>query len=346
MSMTRRLRLHHRLLACFKQGPTQMHVHPAIAALRSDPALQRRIQAAIDQVVSEWRERPSVAAVTRELYLFDQGTGLGALPALQLLMHDHSAARDWIRQFHDAVIESLREDALGEVPLRHMSSQSFARLQLMQIGGTTLSLCVYEPVADPIDPVSAQFTDCAAYEMVIAGEGVGLFHTLNAEADVTQRVRSTARAWRAGDHIARRPCCDTRTIVNVTQTMLVLQLGRVSKAPQPSREFLLEDNRLIQQASGDKRASEQVMALAVLGALDHRAGIGAMGRFALDTDHDADARWEAIRQILAMDTKRGIDLLHRLSVRESDTLALPAVKLMQQLRVNGIPISMIQEEAA
>ena len=50
-----------------------MHIHPAIAALRSDPARQRRANAAIDAAERAWLSDSSVRRLRSELAAFDAG---------------------------------------------------------------------------------------------------------------------------------------------------------------------------------------------------------------------------------------------------------------------------------
>ena len=69
------------------------------------------------------------------------------------------------------------------------------------------------------------------------------------------------------------------------------------------------DGRLITAISGCKQASQQMMALGVLGALAHRGGLSMMEQLAHDTTAQRDLRWEALRQVLALDAARGLALL-------------------------------------
>ena len=59
-----------------------MRIDPAVAAMRRDPALQRRAQAAMIAAGEEWRREPPVAAMLAELERFGAGEPLEACPAL------------------------------------------------------------------------------------------------------------------------------------------------------------------------------------------------------------------------------------------------------------------------
>ena len=323
-----------------------MHVHPLIAALRSDPASQRRSQAVMEDSIAAWRSGEQVAALESDLRSFGCGASLGDLPALETLMFDHKRAIGFADRFNQAVIAGLHREPLGEAPLRHTLRDGFSHLQLMQSGGATLSICAYEPVVDPRQPVSAQFADCEIFEIVVSGEARGEFYNLEPLGSGAVRIETTPMLLIAGDRVHRRARQDSRQLLTVTRSLLALQLSRVPKTPGPAYEYRLSDAALINQVSGDKKASEKMMALAVLGALGHRDGLGAMDAFATNSDHDLDARWEAVRQILAMDTQRGMDLLGRLASMKADALAQPASNLIQHLHTIEPALSHKQEEHA
>ncbi len=310
-----------------------MHVHPDIKMLRSDLASQLRSQAAMKAALDKWFGREDVAEVQRELSRFADGAAFADLPSLAALCRDHGAASDWIERFCGTLIHALRGDTLGEVPLRHSSNAGFARLQLMKSGGATLSLCSYEPAEETVVPETAFFADCETHEICIAGKANGYFYTreLDCDAGHPATVDAQPYVWNAGDRMTLRARANARHIVAVERSLLLLQISRSPPHPLPSHEIRVSDGALASQVSGDKRASELVMALSVLGALDDARAIGPMVQFARDAGHDANARWEAVRQVLAIDSVRGMKLLGELSARSRDILMQPAMQLQTQL---------------
>ncbi len=323
-----------------------MRVHPAISALQRDPSLQRRSHCVARAALGQWASCDGLTELRRELAQYDQGDGLNALPHLRELFADHLGAVEFVRGFCATFIDALRTEPLCEVPLRHGSSTGFSRLQLLQSGGTLMTLCAYEPLAQSRTPTVAQFVDSDVVETVIAGAVDGLFHTLDSAQKGVPTITSHAARWRAGDRIDRRAGHDTRHFVHVHKTALVLQLSRTPSNPRPTFEHRVSDGALIHQISGDKRASEQVMALAVLGAMDHRAGLGAMVNFARESANDPDARWEGVRQILAMDTACGLSLLAELSNHVGDPLHAPAVATCNQLMIANPQLRRYERQAS
>jgi len=304
-----------------------MHVHPAVTALQGHPALQRRSQAFMDTTLAAWLDGGHVQALRGELARYDRGNALEHLPGLRLLITDHGEATDFAQHFCSILIEVLRAEPLTQVPLRHSANGGYSRLQLLQSGGVALSLCAYEP-SEPQVPMTAQFVDSEVRELVLAGNVQGLMHSIEGGGT---KLRTRPKEWRAGSQITGRPRLDARHFVRVGETALVLQLTRTPAQPMPIREHSLIDGALIQQTSGDKRASEQVMALSVLGAMEHRAAIGAMVGFAGEADRDSDARWEAVRQVLALDSVCGLSLLAQLGSSTDDPLSEPANALRDSL---------------
>ena len=113
--------------------------------------------------------------------------------------------------------------------------------------------------------------------------------------------------------------------------MVLLQLSREPERPRATREIDLVTGNTIRMASGDKSASQAVMALAVLGSLEYEQAVTALEKTALNDHEDADVRWEAVRQCLARDARTGMCLLANLASRKGDALSGPARALNTDL---------------
>lgn len=308
-----------------------MRVHPAIAALRSDPARQRRANAVNDAAQMAWMSRSEVKQVRRDLARFAAGDDLRAARALSQLLTNLETAREFVDAMCGAFIEASRCEPLAHIPFRHASSAGFSRLVLFREGTAMLSLCSYEPLAQPREPETVRFADRTLNELVLAGRASAAMHTLADTAEGRACLQSQPLTMEPGTALVLQPMHEARHIARVSETLLALQLHRSSPAPQPSRDHRIADGALVGQASGDKRASDQVMALAVLGALEHRAGLSAMAQFARASARDPDARWEAVRQVLSLNSVRGFDLLTDIAAHPCDPLGPAAQALRDQL---------------
>ena len=60
-----------------------MHVHPEIAALRTDRGPQRQAQSAMQLACEAWRAEPGAAEMMRELEAFGAGSPLEDCPQLE-----------------------------------------------------------------------------------------------------------------------------------------------------------------------------------------------------------------------------------------------------------------------
>ncbi len=305
-----------------------MQMHPAIAALRSDPASQRRAQLVCDNAHRQWLSRTEVRAISEEFEHYAAGECLQKLPALSALMVEADVASGFVNLAVSSLLGALRKEPLGEIPLGHASSENHTCLRVFSRGGAALSLLTHSPAPHEKAPTSVQFTDCELEALVLSGRARCFVHKMG---EARQCLTTREIALRAGSRISCRPRNEARQIVEIERTLLVLQLTRTPEQPQPSREVRLSDGAIVRQASGDRRASEQVMALAVLGTLADMSSIPHMAEFALDQSCDRDARWEAVRQVLALDTSAGFELLSRLANRPTDSLTEPASQLRRQI---------------
>jgi len=95
-----------------------MRIDPVIAAMRRDPALQRRAQAAMIAASDRWRAQPTTAALLADLERFGAGAPLEACAALDALFTGGEApqlAAEFCRGFA-AVLDG---EPCAHPPFRH-----------------------------------------------------------------------------------------------------------------------------------------------------------------------------------------------------------------------------------
>lgn len=313
-----------------------MRVHPEVARLRGHLPAQPRTDAALAQ----WHARGEVAAVLAALAGFEAGAPVADLPALAELFGEAEAGLALAEGLVDGLTEALAAEPLAQLPLGHSTAPGAARLNLARRGSAGLSLLALAPRAMAM-PVSALFEDAASYEIILAGEGRALLHALEAG-----RLTSREIALAPGTRLVREGGDRARQIVAVTRPLLVLQLTREPARPQPSREIALADGSLVRTISGCKATSQQMMALAVLGALGHAAAVPSLERLARDPAAERDLRWEALRQCLALDARAGLAVLGALVGERGDMLAAPAAALHRQLRAQRPDLAPFMAEPA
>jgi len=312
-----------------------VHVHPAIKALRSNPVSQRPNQNTAQTPMASpakfWHEDPQMRDLASDVAQFGQGARLSECVALGRLLSDHQAAMEFARSWCADLLDSLRHAPLSEVPFRYRQSGGFSAVQLLRSGRATLSLTAYERQSQVREPETTLFIDVETTELIVSGSARGMLHR-RVESDDAIRMETSAQRWRTGDTITVRPN-EARQIIEVDGSLLVLQLTRTPIQPAPTCEFALADSGLLRMANGDKRASGDLMALSVLGALEHVPALELMDRIATDPARDPDLRWEAVRQMLAFKPEYGFAKLGELAQQQADRLSVPSATLRAQLLV-------------
>jgi len=329
-----------------------MHVHPAIAALRGTPASQRRpgldksdqTQIAQPKAVRDaWLAKPPVQAVARDLKNYSAGVPLTDCKALNETLADHNSATAFVDGLFYDLLSVLRDNPLGEAPFRFKVSEGLATIEILESAGAVLSLAAYEPLERAQAPDTALFSDRDVHEIVLSGKASCIGHNRIGEG----HLESEALDLSTGKTMALQAQRKARQILNVETSLLLLQLTREPKRPSPTRQVSLETGTTLRTASGDKSASQAVMALGVLGALSDYSALPTMEVTALDVGEDPEVRWEAARQTLGLSPKRGLVLLGTLEGRTDDPLSASAKALKVQLLTAQPELrALIQEEAA
>lgn len=318
-----------------------MQIAPEIAALRSDKPAQRQLRQIMEAAHSEWRAPSEVGEVLADLARFAAGEPLSRLGAMGRLMRGPGAAQGFVKDWCRAFLQVLARVPLAQVPLRHHHRAGYSWMQLASHGGATLSLAVYEELADPPPARSAVFSDREQHELVLAGRASAICHRIVATTPDHAHIASEARALAAGDVMTCAGEQAARRIEAVEGRLVLLQLTRVPEAPGLTREYALPSGVLLKQSSGDKRTSQREMAMAVLVALDRHDAAQAIALHAnAGPEH---LRWEALRHTLALDARAGSALLARIARSPNDPLAAPALELQAQLQAAYPPFALLKE---
>lgn len=328
-----------------------MQIHPAIAALRGAPASQRppidsdqRISARsnLQPLRDAWLATEAVQSLWRDLAAY--GAEQECEPETQLarLLEDHRTARAFVDTLLDGMLAQLRVHPLGEAPFRHKVSQGLSTIQLLEAPGATLSLVAYEPLPNPQEPDTVLFSDREVREIVVSGAACARRYTQQGEGNIVSEPLSLDE----GATLTLAPRTQARHVLSVSRLLLVLQLTSEPVRPASTRLVDIESGETLRLASGDKSASQAVMALGVLGALREAGSMSVMEATALNLSEDSEVRWESMRQLLALEPKRGLELLRTLSDRAGDPLADPAHALRKRLLESQPELRTLAEKKA
>lgn len=307
-----------------------MHIHPDIAMLRSYPKAQHRPASPL--LDGRDRPRPELLSdllpepLVTQLAAFGAGGALPDAPLLAPLLSDFGTAQALVEAVIGKAMAALVRAPLGLLPFGHALRPGLARLRLAQRGRATLTLLAYDRRAPSPRPAAVLFEDGESHEIAVAGHAAAVLHRLTPTG-----LDSRDMVFGSGQRIALTGAAEARQILAVRTPLLVLRLSRTPVRPAPTREIAVPGGQLVRASSGCKRASRAIVALGVLGVLAHAQGASLMERLALDPDEPRDLRWEALRQLLALDAEAGMALLGRLASEPGGALAGPAAALWRNL---------------
>lgn len=320
-----------------------MRLHPVIAALRGDPAPQRRAQAAMDAARRVWAANPAVRMPLEQLAAYGGGGDLADLKGLSSVMADATAASAFATGLIDSIGAALRTEPLGLAPFRHQTSDSHVVLELSRAGRAALSLIVYRPVAHS-EPQSVCLTSGDRHEICLRGGAEALMVSATGfcerSADLTVAKETVREGWSARFDNARH----SKIVTRVDRALVILRLQRDLSEPLPAREYRLEDGDLVHQSAADRGDSRKELALALLGAMGRKDAMPAIA----DTARSGPThlRWEAVRQGLALDSGAGFAVLTSIARGPADPLSTAASALRARLLETYPQLSQAQERAA
>ncbi|MBX7513180.1 hypothetical protein K3179_01320 [Qipengyuania sp. GH38] len=304
-----------------------MRIDPELRALRGDPASQRNAQFALERVRDDWRAGEAADAL-RELDAYGEGAQLRDCPTLDALFGEGEDARRLVAALMQPMLTCLARNPLGQVPIRHQHSDGLSVLQLAHSGRAALSLLMYTELGAS-EAKSACFAGGERHETVLAGSADVRFLELLEERSDSAAIDCTIRRVVAGEIMRFSGHNHTKSIVRVHGRMAVLRLSRTDEVPCDAREYALDDDRLLHRANGSRHESGREMKAALLGRMGRRDAAPVLARLTREgSDH---ARWQALRECLALDSGLGFAALTRMASDPGDPLAATAGALRAQL---------------
>jgi hypothetical protein len=298
-----------------------MRIDPAIAALRADPGLQRQAQAATIASCAAWSAEPAAAAALAELERFGAGAPLEACASLEAMFTE--AAGELVGSLCARMSETLTAGPFGHPLFRHGFDGSASTLLLARAGRAQLILHAREPGA--YEFARGSFSHAVRFEAVLAGE---------AQARIVRRLPAGFAheriSLRAGARLALDLSSEVLQLVEVSRRLVSLRLHRFAAEPQPTRDYSLENGKLLHQSSGDLASSRREMMLAVLGRMKCAHAAPVMAAMAREPG-EASQRWQALRECLALDTATGFRALLAVARAPDDPLSAAAGALRGQL---------------
>lgn len=317
-----------------------MQGRPFLNALRSDEADWAQGQTALAERLTAWRAEPSVSAVLTAMACFGAGSALELChPLAELFNADGARAQDFARQFVAAGVDGLDAHPLGQLPLPHGRRDAVPTLVLARTGRASLALAVYDGAAlgRLPAPKTAKFEPQETWLTVLSGSGKADM-ILRRDGDGPRAVLQSGRIdLTPGTTFYRYGLREAMQVRRATGGLVVLRLQRALADQESAQEYSLPDGALVHQAAARPDDTRCELVLSLLGRMNRQDALTQMARIALrEADRGAGQglRWEAVREVLSLDTRAGVDLLMRLSGGADDPLAQPAASLLASLLQN------------
>ena len=303
-----------------------MRIDRQIAALRGDPALQRKAQTVLEGVRDDWLEGPFAPFYT-DLVDYGEGRSLQDCPRLSQLLTCCETANRIFEALFEPMTLRLAEYPLGQVPLRHQRSNGLSMIQLGRTGRATMTLLCYDELEQ--SPETISFSDGECHELVLRGAGDFRFVELLEERGGKAALDQTVRRLVPGEAMRIDGFGQARTVERVYGRLVMLRLARTQENARPTRQYSLTDGTLLHSASGTKAESQREMAMALLGRMNRTDAAPLLEELA--SEGGVHIRWQTLRECLALDTARGFAALSRIASDADDDLSTQAGALRAQL---------------
>ncbi|MBO9724380.1 MAG: hypothetical protein J7530_08405 [Novosphingobium sp.] len=306
-----------------------MQVHEDLKALAQDEESWVLGQRELARTIAEWRALPHVAPVFTALERFGRGVELEVCrPLAALFEGNRDTAGALVSELVRRGVAAIGSFPLGQLPFRHARRETINTVLLAHAGTATLALAVYdgEALARDPPPLTAEFAPKQTWSRVLAGRGRG--ERILRDSSGTLHVEPVA--LEPGDALYRNGAREAFRLRNVDGSLVVLRLQRLASLHRPVRAYALEDGAFRGQAALTAEYNRQEMAMAVLAGLGRKDAVPVLSRIVEGTG-SAALRWEALRAILAIDTRAGLVLLGTVAAGEDRELAGPARDLHRRL---------------
>ena len=300
-----------------------MHIDPALRHYASDHAAIVGAQGRVNLAKARWQARDDTGKILKDCSTFAKGAALAECALLSELMAG-AAAADFAGEWLTAMVEAWRADPLAQGPFRHSRSGGVGTIQLHRVGRVTLSLIAIEPQLDAPARTIA-FTDCERHEVVLAGTGRGIAYAFEAN----RPLRGSPLPLRPGTRFSGDKD-HARAILALDAPLVLLRLVREPEYPAPTRQVDIATGAIVHRASASPAEGRAELAAALLGAMKREDAAPALASYACGQTGEG-ARWQALRNALALDTRVGFEALCRIADRGADPLAGEADTLRERL---------------
>lgn len=320
-----------------------MRIDPALAALIANPAPMF----GAGEAARGWSEHPAVAPVLDELAGYGADRPLDDCPGLLRLAEGGEAALDFARQAASATTRHLVAAPLAPWPWRHFSNGVLHSMTLAAAGGASLSLALIDGTAwtaarDPAAPDLAAFQPGSLHAVVVAGGGRGRILRNRSADPAHARIEVELLTFGRGTAISIAGEREALALDAIDGVLLTLRLHRRPRGDTPARQYDVTSGALVHQAASERADSQAELMMALLRAMgrsDAAPTLAAVARTGAPP-----ARWQALRECLALDSATGFAALLEVAGRADDLLCAPARRLADSLAAQHPALALLRED--
>ncbi|MDP3675281.1 MAG: hypothetical protein Q8R44_09310 [Novosphingobium sp.] len=320
-----------------------MRIDPAIAALPADPAPLF----GAGEAARAWTADPIVAPAIAALARFADGAGIDECPALARLFVQGDKANAFAAKAALAAVGQMRSAPLSLWPWRHFSNGVLHSVTLASAGRASLSLALIDGAAwngarDPQAPDLAAFQPGLLHAAVVAGSACGRILRNRANDPAAARIEAESIALAPGTTLAIDGEREALALDAIGGCLMTLRLYRQPAGDAPARQYQVVSGAMVHQAAGDRADSRAELAMALLRAMGREDAAPTIA--ALSRKGTPPARWQALRECLALDSATGFAALLEVAGRAGDPLAAPARALAETLSAQHPAFARAREE--
>ena len=320
-----------------------MRIDPALAALTADPAPLF----GAGEAASGWSEHPEVAPVLGELADYGADRSLGECPRLLRLSAGGEQAVSFARLAAEAATRHLAEAPLAAWPWRHFSNGVLHSVTLAAAGEASLSLALIDGPAwraarDPSAPDLAAFQPGSLNAVVVGGAARGRILCNRSEDPAQAQIEARPLTLERGSAFSIAGECEALALDAIDGLLLTLRLYRRPVGDTPARQYDIASGVLVHQASSERRDSQAELMMALLRAMGRSDAAPTLAALALSGA--PPARWQALRECLALDSATGFAALLEVAGQADDPLCAPARRLAESLAAQHPALAQMRED--
>lgn len=307
-----------------------MRIDPALSSLIADPA---PLFGAAERARA-WRSDPEARPVLAELAAYGEGASLATCPALRELSGKLEMAQRLAQGALGPLAEVLAGAPLTLWPDRHFTNGVLHSLTLAASGQASLSLALIDGAAwraqrDPRASRVAAFQPGELHAIVLAGAAAAALLTNLSDDPSLARIDARPLSLAPGVAYACDGARETLALETIPRLLMTLRLHRRAESLAPARQYDVSSGALIGQAAAASRDSRAEMTMALLRAMGRADAAPAIADLA--RTGEPAARWQALRECLALDSAVGFAALLRVTTDRADPLASSAAALVETL---------------